>query len=133
MKKLLLMLLLIFLTSPALANHIPLIRGETYTDRIVVCKKDKLMAFIEDYKRIVDSEQDILDAYGCQVQIKTFQVDNYVCGFDFHNGYGPHYSVIKLVDPAHDYIIFHMSPHVARRIECTAERINSYPIRIPNK
>ena len=124
--------LLFLLTSPAYASHIPLLRGETYTDKIIVCKKDKLMAYIEDYKRIVDSEQETLEWHECYVQVKTFIVDDYVCGFDFFNGYGAHYSVIKIVDPAYDYVIFHMSPHIARRIECTAERINSYPIRIPN-
>jgi len=113
---------------PVKAGHVPLIVEKDYTDYVTVCKKEKFMEFIDDIIQISESEQNILQAHGCYFEQKSFIVEGYVCSFVVKHV--KTFSVIKIDDRIDTYVIVQINP-VNDLIECTSERIDSFPIRIP--
>ncbi|KKN07386.1 hypothetical protein LCGC14_1067560 [marine sediment metagenome] len=122
--------LVLFAVIPAKASHIPLEMEQSYTDRVTICKKENLMGFIKDIKQVTHSSDDILDAHGCSIGSQTFVVKGYICSFVVEKN-SRVFSVIKTDDSIHEYIISFINPS-DNLIECTGERIDSFPMRIPS-
>ena len=93
MKKLLLMLSLIFLTSPAMANTFTLEHGKSYTDHIISCStKEDVMQHIRDISQVPEpfttaNVMATITDNNCVLQKQHFTYINeeYVCSFSLHN------------------------------------------------
>lgn len=92
MKKLLLILSLIFLTSPALADHIVLKHGQSYTDLVISCgtlidakRYINTIQIVANFDNTMSPEKALTEAQNnnCIFQLQHFVYlqDDYVCGF----------------------------------------------------
>ena len=112
-----------FVALPAQANHIPLIEGVTYTDKVTDCKTGNLKNFISQISQITNAtnEKIILENNECVLERQTFVIEHYICSFMVNLSSKP-FSVVKLVsdDRIHKYVIVFAQPPIGW-MECTDE------------
>lgn len=131
MKKLLLILSLIFLTSPALADHIVLKHGQSYTDPVVSCgtlidakRYIITIQIIANFDNTMSPEKALTEAQNnnCIFQLQHFVYlqNDYVCGFSILKKYN-HSLLYTEVEGIKQYII----------VYATASKVDTTRLLIP--
>jgi len=110
-----------FVALPAKADHIPLEIGQTYTDRVVVCKNSNIKGFIKDFDQATqESATSAAINNDCDVGLqKGFVVEEYICSFVVEPG---KFSVINPFKNSRflEYAIVFMIP-TDGWVDCTDE------------